>query len=91
MAVGVGVKVGVLVGDGVLVGVGDCVTVGVSVGVGVSEGVGVLVGVRVKYTEISGGKPNTRATRNCSRMPERSACSRTLGHQLLKKGKIKGC
>src|SRR3990170_4205499 len=81
----VGVKVGEA--EGVLVGVG--VSVGVGVLVGVSEAVGVLEGVAEGRT-ISGGRPMTRATRYCSRIPERSECSVTEGMKPESKGMIIG-
>ncbi len=86
MIVGVSVGIGVFVTVGVEVAVGVGVAVGVSVGVGVGVLVGVFVwvGVFVKYTLTSGGRPKTRATRKCSKIPDRSACNRTLGQLLLR-------
>ena len=93
--------VGDKVGDGVKVFVGVCVIVGVFEGVlvfvavavvvAVAVLVGVLVGAGVADGRvISGGKPNTRATRNCSNKPVRSACSSTIGAMVEINGIIIG-
>jgi hypothetical protein len=77
---------------GVIVGV--FVGVRVSVGGGVGVIVGVLVGVNVMVGNVSvptlPGRTTSRDLRKDSTMPSRMACSRTLGHTLLKKGVIKG-
>src|SRR3990170_2923344 len=60
---------------------------------GVLLGVGLLVGVLEGVAEgrtISGGRPMTRATRYCSRIPERSECSVTEGMKPESKGMIIG-
>ena len=77
----VGVAVGVLV----MVAVGDEVAVEVELGVGVNVWVG--SGVTVGFS-MTGGSPRTRAVRNCSRIPVRSACKVTDGQRELRNGMI---
>ena len=97
------VAVNVIVGDGVFVRVGVWVAFGsgvaVSVGVLVIVLEGVLVAVLVTVgggdvavgTAMIGGKPNTRATLNCSTIPVRWECRVTEGAILFKMGRITGC
>jgi hypothetical protein len=91
VAVLVAVLVLVEVGVNVFEGVGVSVLVGVSVIVGVFDGVNVSVGVLVGRFIPGGGMPSTRATRNCSSKPLRSACRVMCGQMLLRIGRISGC
>jgi hypothetical protein len=80
---GVSVIVGVELGIAVLVtvgGIGVLVMVGVCVAVGIGEGM-----------VMSGGRPNIRVTRNCSRIPVRSVCKCAVGLMDEMMGKINGC
>jgi hypothetical protein len=84
------VGVSEIVGVGTSVSVGDGSGVGVSVGVGDGVGVKVMVGVLVGML-IRGGRPNTLATRNDSRMAVRSEWRVSEGRMLLTNGMIRGC
>src|SRR3990172_6633825 len=90
LGVGEGVLVGVSEGDGVSEAVGVTVWGGVSLGVGEGVVEGVLEGV-AEGKRISGGRPDTRDTRNCSRMPVRSACKVSEGAMLERIGMMIGC